>query len=237
MSIQKAQGIVLLSRKVSDADRQISILTSTAGMQRFLVKGIAKSKKRSGWLLGGNLLDFHYYDYSGRDQKIIRDAEILYSPLAMNLDSRQYDILYHFLSLLQKHLRENEQETAIFPVLHGFIEHLPTLETLDLEKLYLFAQWRSLKSLGFLSWPLYCSECGDEIKHTFIALAPSWSSLGCRQCAQKSAVSVQLEGESFLFLVDSLRHKWDRVKERKLSQEQLSISKKLLQELWQRLHS
>ncbi len=210
MAILSQSGIVLASQKIGEGDALLHIFSKDYGKLAFIVKGGYRSRTRSGWLLGGNEIFFHYYEYQAKDKRIIRDAEIRFSPLAYSLKQENLSALLQFLGDVRLSSQENEQNPLVYQLVLGFIREVTVLSGEQSNQLLLFARWRLLKYLGHLSWPLHCSLCGNPVGAVEAFYVNHWSSLGCVHCASKwnSSQVVKIEQYDLLFLRDSLSMKW-----------------------------
>lgn len=216
--LDKDEGIVLFSRKLGESDLLCHIYTQDQGKQQYVFKGIRKSKRRSGWIMGGNHVLFSYYFSEKKTTYHAKDLDILYSPFVYNLDHARVDALYNFLQLIEKKIYFGEPQPALFQLLQGFVTNLADGSSEQLVRLYLFVRWRLLKNLGLANWPIHCSLCGKELREQDIFLPQNYREFVCRECLSAGG-GLEIRGalapskSEWLFLHQSLQRRWREVRE------------------------
>jgi DNA repair protein RecO (recombination protein O) len=223
--LDKDEGVVLFSRKLGESDALTHIYTRGQGKQQYIFKGMRKSKKRSGWIMGGNHVLFRYYFSEKKTAYYAKDLDILYSPFAYNPDHVRVELLYNFLHLIEKKVYFGDPQPLLFELLQGFVSNIAGAFCEQPMYLYFFVRWRLLKYLGLVNWPIYCSLCGKKLNKDNIFLPNNYREFVCRECLTAGGGldargSLAFSKAEWLLLHQSLRLRWGELTELGLTEKQ-----------------
>ncbi len=163
LSLLKKRGIILQSNTYSEADALITLLSDDGFKEKFLIKGIKKSKKRPIVASEiGTLIHIDYYFH--------QNNSLFYLVKEISLEKR-YDVIKNnylstlilclFLELIEKTLPEGYADPKHFKLLFGALE---ALEKYGSNILILpFFKFKLLLSLGVVPREYNCQKCGDGI--------------------------------------------------------------------------
>lgn len=203
MEIQKSSGIVLSSRDSGESDILCQVLTSDRGKEKFIFKGLKKSRKRGRSAADpGTILTVIYYRHDGREVQVVSDFSIdnSFPGIRENLD-KIYQ-LHYLLEIVEKTVGFNDENAALYRLLAAGI--------CELEKspagtaLPLFFTIHLLRLHGILPDMDRCSACGAGDYARF-SLDLSDLHLLCSDCG---AAPRYLDQNSKEFLHASLRKKF-----------------------------
>ncbi|GBF48743.1 DNA repair protein RecO [Leptospira ryugenii] len=168
MALKKEKGIVIESMDFGESDRVFSLIGESQIRQKFISKGIRKSKRRpiaSTEL--GSLVEIDFYDEPTKEWKSIKEIHLLNrfdSTKSSYLGTLSIMYFTEYLSMLYP---EGESHPFLFQLLEGTLQ---TLETDgNLLTLLPFFKLRALAHLGHFPSEFYCSSCGEEVLHKMAA--------------------------------------------------------------------
>ncbi len=143
-SLYKAQGIVLKSVKLGEADKIITFFTDSYGKTSAIAKGLRRTKSK----FGGRLEPFTHIDlllYKGKNLDIITQTEIIgsFSEIRKDLNKITYGLAV--LDLVDKISVDGEKDKKVFEFLLSSLRTLSKISTnidlflvaFDLKLLYL----------------------------------------------------------------------------------------------------
>jgi DNA repair protein RecO (recombination protein O) len=143
-----SEGIVLARRNYSEADRILVIFTKHFGKISLLAKGIRKPKSRKR----GHLEIFSRIKFSssrGNSIDIMTEVEVVDSYPTIRKSLRKVSLAYYFVEVINKVVREQEENSDLYKFLIEFLERLGADENLrDLRAEFVK---RLLVLIGF--WP------------------------------------------------------------------------------------
>jgi len=163
LSLLKKRGIILQSNTYKEADALITLLSDDGFKEKFLIKGIKKSKKRPIVASEiGTLIQIDYYFH--------QKNSVFFLVKEISLEKR-YDIIKNnytstlilclFLELIEKTLPEGYADPKHFKLLYGAME---ALENYGSKTLILpFFKFKLLLSLGLVPRDYNCQKCGEGI--------------------------------------------------------------------------
>ncbi|HEX6262945.1 MAG TPA: DNA repair protein RecO [Actinomycetota bacterium] len=123
MPLYKAQGIVLGSFKLGEADKILTILTQEEGKVRAVAKGIRRTKSR----FGARLEPFTHVDlllYRGRNLDTVTQAEILAAFRRIREDYALFAAGEAMLEAADKVAEEHERNVRLFLLLRKGLQAL-----------------------------------------------------------------------------------------------------------------
>ncbi len=163
MSLLKKRGIILQSTTYSEADALITLLSEDGIKEKFLIKGIKKSKKRPIVATEiGTLIHIDYYYHQNNNLFfLVKEISLEKRYDLIKNDYISTLILCLFLELVEKTLPEGFTEPKIFKLLFSALE---ALEKYGSKTLILpFFKFKLLLSLGVVPKDYICQKCGIEI--------------------------------------------------------------------------
>jgi len=178
MKYNQTQGIVLHTNQIGEADSMSTILTKTSGKQKFLFKGLRKSRKRSQTSTEpGSIININYYEKDNRDYIIAREftLEKYYPSLRSSLE-HIYSMFY-ILELTEKTTGYNHKEVNLYNIVFRALDTLSSSSHPLL--LLLQFQIHLMRFQGILPDLNTCSTCGEKTSgfHATIEL-----SIYCSNC-------------------------------------------------------
>jgi DNA repair protein RecO (recombination protein O) len=162
LSQRQAEGVVLATWPIHEADLIVSLFTREYGK----VKGVAKSALKSRKRFGGALEPMTYVRASFTDkprQELVRldGFEVIQSPLRRPVDYTRAAALAFYGEVLEQSLQEHDPQETIFRLLIAVLEHT-TIEQPWLPSIY-FALW-VLRLMGWLPGWQGCVVCGRPLE-------------------------------------------------------------------------
>ena len=204
MEIQKANGIVLGSRSLGEADRMVRVYTKEFGKRSFLFKGIRKSKRRNAAATeAGTDLNLVYYYHDDRDFFIVNEFEVLRRCDEIRDDLGK--ILYQFLLLdvIDRTTGFNDPNRAVYELLWAALGALT--DTDKPRHLAVFFILHLLRIDGILPDFSACKRCGCRDFNRF-SLDVSDMAPVCSECS--AGYGRQLSMISMEFIRKSLSVKF-----------------------------
>ena len=189
IGLYRAQGIVLRSMKLGEADRIITFYTQTHGRVRGVAKGIRKSKSR----FGGRLDAFTHVDlqlYKGRsDLDIVTQADILGRPKRLRSDYAAFCAASAMADAIDRTTPERDRNVRAFLLLRDALEALEN--GAEDPALLAYAFLAKLASMAGLHPTLRaCVECGaDEV----VAFSHGRGGAVCQNCVERADVKVSAQ--------------------------------------------
>jgi DNA repair protein RecO (recombination protein O) len=124
IGLYRAQGIVLRSMRLGEADRIVTVYTSSHGR----VRGVAKGARRTRSRFGARLDAFTHVDvllYKGRsDLDVITQAEILGRPRRLREDYASFCAASAMADAVDRTTPERERNVRLFMLLRAGLEAL-----------------------------------------------------------------------------------------------------------------
>lgn len=124
IGLYKAQGIVLRSMRLGEADRIVTVYTSTHGRVRGVAKGVRRTKSR----FGARLDAFTHVDvmlYKGRsDLDVITQADIVARPRRLREEYASFCAASAMADAVDRTTPERERNVRLFMLLRSGLEAL-----------------------------------------------------------------------------------------------------------------
>ncbi len=162
MALEKETGIVIESWDFGDADRVFTLAGESKVRQKFLCKGIRKSKRRPVIATEiGSLVEIDFYDQPNKEWKSIKEIHLVNR--FETLKKSYLGILFsmYICELTASLLPEGEEVPATFVLLKGTLEHTER-EGIDWGILPFF-KVRLLTQLGMFPRDFLCVSCGEDV--------------------------------------------------------------------------
>jgi DNA repair protein RecO (recombination protein O) len=178
--LYRAQGIVLRSMRLGEADRIVTFYTQTHGRVRAVAKGVRKAKSR----FGARLDAFTHVDlqlYKGRsDLDIVTQADILTRPRHLRADYPSFCAASAMADAVDRTTPERDNNVRVFLLLKTALEALE--EGAVDPPLLAYAFLAKLASMSGLHPNLtQCVECGQGAR---VAFSYSRGGVVCRLCTE-----------------------------------------------------
>ena len=122
-------GIVLSSIKYGDSSLIVKILTREAGLKSYLVKGVLQRKKgklKAAYFQPLTQLELVVSHREKANLHYIREAKIDYPYTSLPTDWTKQAIVLFLAEVLNKVIREEEQDTALYDYLQTALQWLDT---------------------------------------------------------------------------------------------------------------
>lgn len=179
--LYRAQGIVLRSIRLGEADRIITFYTQTHGRVRAVAKGVRKSKSR----FGARLDAFTHVDlqlYKGRsDLDIVTQAEILSRPRHLRTDYPSFCAASAMADAIDRTTPERENNVRVFLLLKSALESLE--EGAVDPPLLAYAFLAKFASMSGLHPNLTrCVDCGADAR---VAFSYARGGVVCGPCTER----------------------------------------------------
>lgn len=183
MAVYRAQGIVLRTIKLGEADRIVTLCTRERGKVRAVAKGIRKTRSKFGGRLEpGSHVAIQCYE--GRELDHITQAET--ADIFRNI-REDLDRLRRAIAMLEAvdHLAQpDESSPRLYQMLLGA---LTSLESYDSPVIVPAFYWKLLAYEGLRPMLDICARCGEDAN--FVAFDLIEGGLLCRSCRTGVAIS------------------------------------------------
>ena len=182
IGLYRAQGIVLRTMRLGEADRIVTFLTQTHGRLRAVAKGVRKSKSR----FGGRLDAFTHVDlqlYRGRsDLDIVTQADILSRPRKIRSDYASFCAASAMADAVDRTAPERERNVRLFLLLRSA---LASLEDGAVDPpLLAYAFLAKLASMAGLHPTLrVCVDCASPSR---VAFSHARGGAVCESCVERA---------------------------------------------------
>ncbi len=162
MPLRESEAFVLRAYPLGESDRIVTFLTRDAGKVRGVAKGARRSRRRFGSSL--ELLSrvrLSYFERERRDLMRIDGADLLESFYRLQEDPERGATLACFAEITDAFAREQQEDEALFRLLHAILRAVRDGLNLDLAMRY-FEIW-TLRLHGVLPSLVTCASCGSEL--------------------------------------------------------------------------
>lgn len=186
MSLYRAEGVVLRTIKLGEADRIITICTRERGKVRAVAKGVRKTKSR----FGGRLEPISHVSvqcYEGRNLDIVTQVESVDAFRAVREDLDRMRRALSMLEAVDAVSQEGEPNPQLYRMLVG---GLASLDEQDSPLIVSAFFWKLLALEGVQPMLDACASCGVEAGDgVLVALDLTQGGALCRGCRRGPAVS------------------------------------------------
>lgn len=161
MSITKEIGYVLQSRNVSEADSIITVLGETGSKQKYIIKGIRKSKRRSILSIEiGSFIELNYYD-NGKEIHNVKEINLLNRYEKSKSGYFNLIVVSYLCEITDALLVEVEKHPRAFALFKSIMNTIEASQ-FDILMLPIF-KTKLLLELGLISEEFHCQECGEPV--------------------------------------------------------------------------
>jgi DNA repair protein RecO (recombination protein O) len=208
LSLYKTQGIILRTHKLGEADRIITILTSTHGRVSAVAKGVRKTKSK----FGCRLEPFTHVDlllYKGRNLDIVTQAEIINSFAGIRDSFERISYGSAMLDLVNKVAIEEERDIPLYNLLLKSLQVL-SRSNKNLRLLLIAFDIKLMAISGYKPKLERCVICeaklGVSMRFSF-----EWGGLACSECAGADRNSIAVTPATVDLFIRLLRLPLDAI--------------------------
>ncbi|MCX8000450.1 MAG: DNA repair protein RecO [Leptospiraceae bacterium] len=182
MSLDKANGIVLETKGVGEADSLITVLLENGLKENFILKGIRKTKKRE--VLANEiacLINLVYYHKKNKEVFSVKEIHLLERFTKLKSSYLGFVTLSAIVEIVNKFLPKNLEQKKVFEYL---LRALEVLEELGVSNITLpFFKLKLLQILGYVPKEFECMTCSKNILQTKeVYLNSSSFEIQCSEC-------------------------------------------------------
>lgn len=163
MGLVEAEGIVLRSYNLAEADKIVVCLTRHAGVVRTVARGARRLKSRFGaGLEPFTVIALTYYEKEGRELVSLRNAEIIRSFFNLSGSAETVAALAYMSELVMEFAPPHEPNEKLFRMVRAVVESLADRPG-DLPALVRYFEIWTLRLAGFLPDLRSCAECAKRL--------------------------------------------------------------------------
>src|SRR5215210_1435579 len=163
MGLIEAEGIVLRSYNLAEADKIVVCLTRHAGVVRTVARGARRLKSRFGaGLEPFTIIALTYYEKEGRELVSLRQAEIIRSFFGLASRTETVAALAYMSELVMEFAPPHEPNERLFRMVQAVVEALSSAPD-DLPALVRYFEIWTLRLAGFLPDMRSCAECAKKL--------------------------------------------------------------------------
>ncbi|HHW07909.1 MAG TPA: DNA repair protein RecO [Clostridia bacterium] len=192
MGLYKAEGIILKSFNLGEADRVLTIYTRQYGKISAVAKGVRKSRSK---LRGATQTLTHaaLVLYRGRSMDTITQCEAKEMFPGIRADLYRWAYATFMLELVDAFAPEGQPQTGVFVRLLLSLHLVETLEEPELGALFFAVHL--LQLLGYQPQLQNCAACGSSLPEPDLAaLSGSFGGLLCRACESLDPYCFNVQG-------------------------------------------
>lgn len=185
MGLVEAEGIVLRSYNLAEADKIVVCLTRHAGVVRTVARGARRLKSRFGaGLEPFTIISLTYYEKEGRELVSLRQADIIRSYFGLASSAEAVAALAYMSELVMEFAPPHEPNERLFRMVSAVVEALnKTPENLPALLRY-FEVW-TLRLAGFLPDLRSCAECSKKLGDDSHVYLNAELKARCGQCSNR----------------------------------------------------
>ncbi|WP_343700274.1 DNA repair protein RecO [Chitinophaga sp.] len=150
--LHKTPGIVLRTVKYGDTSLILSIFTELFGIQSYIVNGVRSSKPKAAkgnLLQPGNILDLVVYHHEQKNLQRISEFKLGHVYTSMHVNIVKNTVALYLIELLQKTLKQPEQQPDLYYFTAGVFKALDAENTAVAANLPLYFTLKLAAHLGF----------------------------------------------------------------------------------------
>lgn len=185
MALYRAEGIVLRSIKLGEADKIISICTRERGKVRAVAKGVRKTQSR----FGGRLEPMNHVSlmlYEGRQLDTITQVETVTTFKAVRSDLADLSVAMTMLEAVDQLSQPDQADGGLFTMLLGALKALEEYESLLLLPAFLL---KLLAHEGIKPELESCTICSEGDKSQLSRFERSLGGMVCESCHRGRRIS------------------------------------------------
>jgi DNA repair protein RecO (recombination protein O) len=176
--LYRAEGIVLRTMRLGEADKIVTIVTASRGKVRAVAKGVRKTKSR----FGGRLEPLTHVSlqlYEGRNLDTITQVETIDHFRGIREDLDRLSKASTMLEVVDALVQEGEEDPRVHQMLLGALR---TLEAAPSPLVVPAFFWKLLAYVGFSPMLEQCASCGSTTD--LVAFDLEEGGVLCRGCAR-----------------------------------------------------
>jgi DNA repair protein RecO (recombination protein O) len=163
MGLIEAEGIVLRSYNLAEADKIVVCLTRHAGVVRTVARGARRLKSRFGaGLEPFTIISLTYYEKEGRELVSLRQAEIIRSFFNLAGSAETVAALAYMSELVMEFAPPHEPNERLYRMVRAVVEALAAVPE-DLPALIRYFEIWVLRLAGFLPDLRLCADCEKRL--------------------------------------------------------------------------
>jgi DNA repair protein RecO len=205
VSLYKAEGVVLRTRNLGEADKIVTLFTAERGKVEAAAKGARRPRSR---LLGPTQLFTHgrYLLFERQSLDTLSQGEIVHSFLPLREDLLRMAYASYVAELVDRLTELNDPHPRLFSVLVAVLRQLAEGRQPALTARYFELQL--LQELGFRPHLSGCVRCGAQEAFWF---GTELGGLICERCRTADPSAARLDGETVEIMRFLLRSEPDRL--------------------------
>jgi DNA repair protein RecO (recombination protein O) len=185
MGLIEAEGIVLRSYNLAEADKIVVCLTRHAGVVRTVARGARRLKSRFGaGLEPFTIIALTYYEKEGRELVSLRQADIIRSFFGLASSSEAVSALAYMSELVMEFAPPHEPNERLFRMVSAVVEAL-SKTPLDLQALVRYFEIWTLRLAGYLPDLRACADCSKRLGEDSHVYFNAEFKARCGQCSNR----------------------------------------------------
>jgi len=187
---EHCEAVVLRHVDYGEADRIVSLLTASDGVQKGFARAARNSRKRFGAALEPfSQVIVHWR--TGRGQLwSLQEMELLSSRCGLRSELGRLALASYAVELIELLLEEGESHQQIYQLLCAFLDFID--QGGELASARLLFELRLIYLLGYIPHLLHCSECLRIFSDEPVRFAAERGGSLCLECARGSGIEVDL---------------------------------------------
>jgi DNA repair protein RecO (recombination protein O) len=185
MGLIEAEGIVLRSYNLAEADKIVVCLTRHAGVVRTVARGARRLKSKFGaGLEPFTIIALTYYEKEGRELVSLRQTDIIRSHFGLATSAEAVAALAYMSELVMEFAPPHEPNERLFRMVRAVVEalsktpeHLPAL-------VRYFEIW-TLRLAGYLPDIRSCADCAKRLGEDSPVYFNAEFKVRCGQCSNR----------------------------------------------------
>ncbi len=183
MSLYRAQGVVLRTHKLGEADRIVTLCTKERGKVRAVAKGVRKTKSRFGARLEP-ISHIAFQCYEGRELDNVTQVESIDAFRSVREDLDRVRRAVSLLEAVDAISQEGEPNLRLYNMLVGALRELDQHDSPSIVSSFF---WKLLSLEGVQPLLDQCGSCGAT--EDLVAFTIAEGGVLCRACRRGSAIS------------------------------------------------
>jgi DNA repair protein RecO (recombination protein O) len=198
MGLVEAEGIVLRSYNLAEADKIVVCLTRHAGVVRTVARGARRLKSRFGaGLEPFTIIALTYYEKEGRELVSLRQAEIIRSFFDLAGSAETVAALAYMSELVMEFAPPHEPNERLFRMVRAVVEALAA-DPDDLPALVRYFEIWTLRLAGFLPDLRSCADCAKRLGEDSSIYLNAEFKARCGQCSNRLGKELSQAGHRHL---------------------------------------
>lgn len=185
MGLIEAEGIVLRSYNLAEADKIVVCLTRHAGVVRTVARGARRLKSRFGaGLEPFTIIALTYYEKEGRELVSLRQADIIRSYFGLASSAEAVAALAYMSELVMEFAPPHEPNERLFRMVRAVVEALASTPE-NLQALLRYFEVWTLRLAGYLPDLRSCAECARKLGEESLIYLNAELKARCGLCSNR----------------------------------------------------